>query len=64
VPVVPDESPVVERGVLSLSDGAWEEARRRAAVIGRVAAWARCPMTLLMRQVSSSACRAGRCACW
>jgi putative transposase len=35
---VGDEPPVAERGVLSLSDTAWEEARRRAAVIGPLAA--------------------------
>src|SRR6516165_3645118 len=34
----PDEAPVAELGVVSLSDEAWEEARRRAAVIGPLAA--------------------------
>jgi putative transposase len=33
-----DDAPVVELGVVSLSDEAWEEARRRAAVIGPLAA--------------------------
>ena len=33
-----DEAPVVERGVASMSDAAWEEARQRAAVIGPLAA--------------------------
>ena len=32
-----DEVPIVERGVLSMSAGAWEEARRRAGVIGPLA---------------------------
>jgi len=32
------EGHLVERGVVSLSDEAWEEARRRAAVIGPLAA--------------------------
>ena len=36
--MVLDEQPVAERGVLSLSDKAWEEARRRAAVVGPLAA--------------------------
>ena len=36
--VTSDEGPIVERGVLSLSAAAWEEARRRAAVIGPLAA--------------------------
>ena len=35
--VTRDEVPIVERGVLSLSAAAWDEARRRAAVIGPLA---------------------------
>jgi putative transposase len=33
-----DETPVVEQGVVSMPDEAWEKARRRAAVIGPLAA--------------------------
>ncbi len=36
--VTPDEAPIVERGLLSLSDKAWEQARARAAVIAPLAA--------------------------
>jgi putative transposase len=38
VVLMPEEAPVVERGVVSLSDAAWEKARQRAAVIGPLAA--------------------------
>jgi putative transposase len=31
---MPEEAPVVERGVVSLSDVTWEEARQRVEVIG------------------------------
>ena len=37
MPVVGAEATAAERGVLSLSDTAWEEARRRAEVIGPLA---------------------------
>jgi len=36
--VMPDEPPIVERGVVSMLDEEWKEARRRAAVIGPLAA--------------------------
>jgi hypothetical protein len=36
--VMSDETPIVEQGVVSMPDEEWEEARRRAAVIGPVAA--------------------------
>ncbi|MGH9067411.1 MAG: transposase [Acidimicrobiales bacterium] len=35
---VPDELPMVERGVLAMSEATWEEARRRATAIGPLAA--------------------------
>lgn len=36
--VMSDETPIVEQGVVSMPDEDWEEARRRAAVIGPLAA--------------------------
>lgn len=35
--MIPDGAPVVERGVVSMSDAAWEEARQRAGVIESLA---------------------------